>query len=175
MMMLVRLDGGMTVHRPLCLWLNLLLHFLPFVARTVWSWKRSCLRRSRALVHLFHVGTGGLLRRRGRIARVCRNGHVVRARRRLCSRSWRGWVLDGRWDLRWRQLWRRGRYWLGLFLSRLDVPQLLEQDVGHLHRHAAEVGHQVRAGGVAGEAAFWNKEESAEESRRQQHTAQRPT
>ena len=39
-------------------------------------------------------------------------------------------------------------------LGRLDVAQILEQDIGHFHRHAAEIGYEVRAGLVARERAF---------------------
>ena len=40
-------------------------------------------------------------------------------------------------------------------LGRLDVAQILEQNVGHFHCHAAKIGNEVRACLVARERAFY--------------------
>ena len=40
-------------------------------------------------------------------------------------------------------------------LSRLDVTQVLEQDVGHLHGHTTEVGNKMRTRLVTSEGTFY--------------------
>lgn len=39
-------------------------------------------------------------------------------------------------------------------LGGLDVAQILEQNIGHLHRHTAEVRDKVRTGLVASDRTF---------------------
>lgn len=41
-----------------------------------------------------------------------------------------------------------------MHLSGLDVAQVFEEDVGHLHSHTTEVGHKMRARLMARKSAF---------------------
>lgn len=59
----------------------------------------------------------------------------------------------GRWD---RQTAARGYSLVGTLgpLCCLDVAQVLEQRIGHLHSHATEVGHKMRTRLVTCESTF---------------------